>query len=126
MDAVKDEPDDHRGKQPETAQGSAELMKQHFPDGAYRDVPGLCKVATLADVEAQGWSLNPGRYVGVTAREEDEGFDFAERLTELHEELEVLNAEASGVFLVPRQALSPDYRELTSAEAAGSPPIRAA
>ena len=39
------------------------------------------------------WSLNPGRYVGVPERVEDEGFDFA-ALTELHEELETLNAEA--------------------------------
>ena len=30
-------------------------------------------------IEAQGWSLNPGRYVGVGARAADE-FDFAERL----------------------------------------------
>jgi type I restriction-modification system DNA methylase subunit len=44
-------------------------------------------------IESQGWSLNPGRYVGVAEREE-EIFDFAERLTGLHEELEVLNAEA--------------------------------
>lgn len=56
-------------------------------------MPGLCKVATLEEIEAQGWSLNPGRYVGVAEREEED-FDFAGRLTELHEELEVLNAEA--------------------------------
>ena len=56
-------------------------------------MPGLCKVATLAEIEAQGWSLNPGRYVGVAAREEDD-FDFKERLEELNEELEALNAEA--------------------------------
>lgn len=43
--------------------------------------------------EAQGWSLNPGRYVGVAEREA-EAFDFAERLEELNEELEVLNIEA--------------------------------
>ena len=54
---------------------------------ATRDVPGLCKVATLAEIEAQGWSLNPGRYVGVAERAADE-FDFAERLEELNEELE--------------------------------------
>jgi type I restriction enzyme M protein len=84
----------YRGREVETAQGSAELMAEHFPDGAYRDVPGLCSVATRAEIEAQGWSLNPGRYVGVPEREEDEGFDFAERLVELQEELEVLNAEA--------------------------------
>ena len=83
----------YRGRESETTQGSAELMAEHFPDGAYRDVAGLCKVATLDEIEAQGWSLNPGRYVGVAEREEDD-FDFAERLTELHEELEVLNAEA--------------------------------
>ena len=83
----------YRGREPETAQGSAELMTAHFPDGVYRDVPGLCKVATLDEIEAQGWSLNPGRYVGVAEREEED-FDFAERLQELHEELEVLNAEA--------------------------------
>lgn len=64
-----------------------------FPDGRYADVPGLCKVATIAEIEAQGWSLNPGRYVGVAEREADD-FVFAERLEELNEELEVLNAEA--------------------------------
>jgi type I restriction enzyme M protein len=64
-----------------------------FPDVRYADVAGLCKVATIAEVEAQGWSLNPGRYVGVAEREADD-FVFAERLEELNEELEVLNAEA--------------------------------
>ena len=68
-------------------------MTEPFPDGEYVDVPGLCKVATIAEIEAQGWSLNPGRYVGVAEREAD-AFDFAERLGELNEELEVLNAEA--------------------------------
>lgn len=62
----------------------------------YIDVPGLCKVATIAEIEAQGWSLNPGRYVGVADREEED-FDFIERLEELNEELEVLNSEARGL-----------------------------
>ena len=83
----------YRGREIETDQGSADLMAQHFPDGVYQDVPGLCKVATLDEIEAQGWSLNPGRYVGVAERDEED-FDFAERLQELHAELEVLNAEA--------------------------------
>ena len=68
-------------------------MAQHFPDGKYVDVAGLCKVATIAEIEAQSWSLNPGRYVGVAARKEED-FDFKERLEELNEELETLNAEA--------------------------------
>lgn len=64
-----------------------------FPENSYQDVAGLCKVATLAEIEAQGWSLNPGRYVGVAERADD-GIDFDERLEELNEALEVLNAEA--------------------------------
>lgn len=72
----------------------SEMLSETFPEGAYRDVAGLCKVATLAEIEAQGWSLNPGRYVGVAERKEAEDFDFAERLEELNEELEILNVEA--------------------------------
>jgi type I restriction enzyme M protein len=67
--------------------------KKHFPKGKYKDVPGLCKVASVKEIEAQGWSINPGRYVGVTERAVDD-FDFKERLEELNEELETLNAEA--------------------------------
>lgn len=78
----------------ETEAGSQELIQQHFPEGRYQDVPGVCKVATLAEIEAQGWSLNPGRYVGVADRAADD-FDFTERLVALTEELEVLNSEAS-------------------------------
>jgi type I restriction enzyme M protein len=83
----------YRGERPEYIQGSEDLTKEHFSDEKYIDIPGLCKVATIADIEEQGWSLNPGRYVGVAAREDD-GFDFKERLEELNEELELLNAEA--------------------------------
>ena len=83
----------YRGERPENQHDSAELMTEPFPDGEYVDVPGLCKVASIAEIEAQGGSLNPGRYVGVAEREAD-AFDFAERLGELNEELEVLNAEA--------------------------------
>jgi type I restriction enzyme M protein len=68
-------------------------MKESFPTGKYADVLGLCKVATLDEIEAQGWSLNPGRYVGVTERAADD-FEFAVRLEELNEELETLNIEA--------------------------------
>ncbi|SRR5579883_244691 len=83
----------YRGEEIESDAGSRELMKESFPKGKYRDVAGLCKVATLAEIEAQGWSLNPGRYVGVAERTADD-FEFAERLEELNEELEKLNAEA--------------------------------
>ena len=57
------------------------------------NVPGLCKAATRAEIAAQGWSLNPGRYVGVAERADDDG-DWREQLEALNEELEALNAEA--------------------------------
>lgn len=83
----------YRGEVVENLHDSGSLMAEHFPDGKYVDVAGLCKVATISDIEDQGWSLNPGRYVGVAAREEEE-FDFKQRLEEQNEELETLNAEA--------------------------------
>ena len=61
---------------------------------AYRDVAGLCRAATLQDIEAQGWSLNPGRYVGVAAGEAVSDEDFKGQLETLNEELETLNAQA--------------------------------
>lgn len=84
----------YRGQPVETASGSEEMLKEKFPEGKYTDIPGLCKVATIEDIEAQGWSLNPGRYVGV-AQKDEEDFDFMERLQELNEELERLNTEAA-------------------------------
>ncbi len=83
----------YRGEKAETEAGSKDLMKESFPKGTYADMLGLCKVATLDEIEAQGWSLNPGRYVGVAERAADD-FEFAVRLEELNEELVVLNVEA--------------------------------
>jgi type I restriction enzyme M protein len=83
----------YRGEKAGEGAGSTNLMTTSFPEGTYTDVPGLCRAATLADIEAQGWSLNPGRYVGVVDGGDD-GFEFAERLEELSEELERLNGEA--------------------------------
>lgn len=60
----------------------------------YADVAGLCKAATLTEIEVQGWSLNPGRYVGVAAGENVSDEDFKEQLETLHEELETLNTQA--------------------------------
>ena len=56
------------------------------------NVAGLCKVATRAEIEAQGWSLNPGRYTGSAAVDEDDE-DFAAKLEELYEEFTRLSDE---------------------------------
>ena len=63
-------------------------------DCRYKDVPGLCRAATLKEIEAQGWSLNPGRYVGVAAGEAVSDEDFKEQLETLNEELKTLNTKA--------------------------------
>ncbi len=76
--------------------GEAEVkIKEVFGNKpTYADVPGLCKAATIADIEAQGWSLNPGRYVGVAPGENVSDEDFKVQLETLNEELESLNAQA--------------------------------
>jgi len=60
----------------------------------YADILGLCKAATIKEIESQSWSLNPGRYVGVAPGEEMSDEDFKEKLRALNAELEALNAEA--------------------------------
>jgi type I restriction enzyme M protein len=82
----------YRGEDVETVDGSEQLLKERFPEGKYVDVPGLCKVANLAEIEAQGWSLNPGRYTGIAAVDDDE--DFTEKLAGLYDEFTRLSAEA--------------------------------
>lgn len=83
----------YRGEDVETREGSDSLLAENFPDGTYVDVAGLCKVATRAEIEAQGWSLNPGRYTGTAAVDERE-VDFIGDLAVLHEEFTKLSDEA--------------------------------
>jgi type I restriction enzyme M protein len=88
----------YRGEALDTTFGGDEALakiKEVFGNKpAYADVAGLCKAARLQEIEAQGWSLNPGRYVGVVAGEDVSDQDFNEKLVALNEELEVLNAQA--------------------------------
>jgi type I restriction enzyme M protein len=83
----------YRGEDVEKVAGSETLLVQHFPAGEYVDVPGLCKVATRAEIEAQGWSLSPGRYAG-SAAVDDGDEDFALTIAELYEEFTQLSDEA--------------------------------
>lgn len=83
----------YRREEIENKQNSKDMLKEKFPKGNYGDFPGLCKMSTIKEIELQGWSLNPGRYVGVTDNKEED-FDFKERLEKLNEDLEVLNSEA--------------------------------
>ncbi len=72
----------------------AHWLTERFPEAKLRDVEGLVKLVDIKEIEANDWSLTPGRYVGVAPEEVDEDFDFEETLREIHVELEGLNAEA--------------------------------
>lgn len=70
-------------------------LNDRFPNGVYEDVTGLCKAATLAEIEEQDWSLNPGRYVGVVI--EEDGLteeEFLAEMKERHRTLNVLHSKA--------------------------------
>jgi len=67
--------------------------KKNFPKNKYRDISGLCRAATLDEIRELNDSLNPGRYVGVSEKDDDDG-DFYEKIRELNEELELLNQES--------------------------------
>ena len=86
----------HREFTPEQIDKIAGIVRSYRgEEGAepYKDVKGLCKVATIKEIEEHRWSLNPGEYVGV-AEKQEEDYDFKERLVEYNEELQELNAEA--------------------------------
>ena len=80
-----------------TVAKEAHWLYEKFGDGVYTDVLGLCKLATIAEIEEKGWSLTPGAYVGV-APVEDDGIDFAERMAEIHRELLSLQAESNDLM----------------------------
>lgn len=75
----------------------AQWLYGKFGDGEYRDVLGLCKIATIQEIAEKGYSLTPGVYVGV-APQEDDGVDFKERMVEIHRELLSLQAESNDLM----------------------------
>ena len=83
------------------------LLDNFGEDGEYRDVPGLCKIATIPEIEEKNWSLTPGAYVGI-AEAEDDGVDFAERMREIHTELLALQMESNALM----DKISANFKEL--------------
>ena len=86
----------------------AHWLLSRFPEARFVEVPGLCKVVTLADIQAADWSLTPGRYVGVTPTEVDEEFDFEQTLRDIHLELSGLNTEA----ILLAQQIQENFKDL--------------
>ena len=70
------------------------LVSKFGEDGQYQDILGLCKIATIQEIEEKNYSLTPGAYVGVP-EQEDDGVDFHERMNDIHAELAKLTKEAN-------------------------------
>ena len=75
----------------------ANWLKEKFGDGKYKDILGLCKIASRAEIAEKNYSLTPGAYVGV-APVEDDGVDFADRMAEIHQELLKLQDESNVIM----------------------------
>jgi type I restriction enzyme M protein len=82
-----------RGRDPEFEESCAESLETSFPKLTYQDVEGICGQADLEQIASQDWSLNPGRYVGITTRRVDD-IDFMARLELLEEQFADLTAQA--------------------------------
>ena len=85
----------------------ARWLTEKFGTGIYTDIPGLCKIATIAEIEEKNWSLTPGAYVGVPPEKEDDE-NFEERMVEIHQELLTLQAEANRLM----DTISANFEEL--------------
>ena len=96
-----------------TIADEAVWLTEKFGEGEYRDIPGLCKIATRSDIkgdqdaEKSSWSLTPGAYVGVPPVEDD-GVDFHERMREIHAELLELQAESNQLL----ETISINFKEM--------------
>lgn len=82
-------------------------LYEKFGEGEYQDIPGLCKVASRAEISEKNYSLTPGAYVGVAAAEDD-GVDFAQRMGEIHQELLKLQIESNELM----QTISKNMKEM--------------
>ncbi|MBR2835291.1 MAG: SAM-dependent DNA methyltransferase [Coriobacteriales bacterium] len=87
--------------------GEAVWLTERFGGGTYANVPGLCKIATLQEIEEKNWSLTPGAHVGV-APQKDDDVDFHERMAEIHAELKRLQAESNDLMTT----ISRNFEEL--------------
>lgn len=72
-------------------------LQQRFPNAAYQDVIGLCKLADQQEIiEEHDYSLNPGRYVGVEIEEDNlTEEEFSDKMNSFNTDLQELNKESS-------------------------------
>ena len=88
-------------------------LQERFPNAAFEDVTGLCKLATPEEVREQDYSLNPGRYVGVVIEEDGKTEEeFIAELLAMNDEFTQLNSKAS----LLEATISNNIEELTGGQ----------
>ena len=83
-------------------------LVERFPDAVLVDVLGLVKLVDRKEIEANDWSVTPGRYVGTAPEVVDEDFDLEQTLRDIHIELDGLNDEATSLAAT----IAKHFREL--------------
>lgn len=73
------------------------LIDKFGEEGTYRDIPGLCRIVDISEVEAKNFSLTPGAYTGAEEVVTDD-VDFTARMKEIHAELEALQNKSAEIF----------------------------
>lgn len=103
-DNLQNAPDESEDSEPMTKeywQAQIDWLTDRFPEGIYRDVIGLCKVATLDEedgIKDQDYSLNPGRYVGVVFEDDDTSAEeFKVEMKMISDQFVKLNEDAKGL-----------------------------
>lgn len=72
----------------------AKWILEKFGTGTYSDILGICKIATLSEIEEKNWTLTPGAYVGVIPiKVLDENFE--EKMKQIQQELVSLHSQGN-------------------------------
>ena len=87
--------------------GIVRRYREEPGEGPYEDIKGRCKVATLEEVRANDYSLNPGRYVEIIEKEMSD-VDFEARMKDLMGEFTKLTVEAHEL----EQKIAEDWRRI--------------
>ncbi|MDP3725215.1 MAG: class I SAM-dependent DNA methyltransferase [Nanoarchaeota archaeon] len=87
--------------------GIVRRYREEKSEGKYKDIKGRCKAATLDEVRANDYSLNPGRYVEIVEKEMSD-VDFDARMKELMGEFSSLTDEAHNL----EKKIQEDWKKL--------------
>ncbi len=86
----------HNDWTPEQIQEIASIVRRYRGEEGYdkyEDIKGRCKVATIDEIRANDYSLNPGRYIEIVETELDD-VDFEAKMKELQTEFLKLTKES--------------------------------